>query len=149
VSTKDWFIRTIALFLVLGLMFGWHEWSDHTYLDLIFGGLVIALFEGEYLLKRVREEQRQNNKGQRQNTFLLERLEILLKLQREEQRQNKPLLESVEEGQRRNALLLERLEAEQQKLKRQQVRTTILIERIVSNTPAAADRMPGDDCDTP
>jgi hypothetical protein len=68
VSTKDWLIRTIPLFLVLGVLFGWHEWSDHTYLVLIFGGVRIALLEGESLVERLRQ-------GQRQNTLLLERLE--------------------------------------------------------------------------
>ena len=127
-STKDWLIRTIPLFLVLAVLFGWHEWSDHTYLGLIFGGVLIALFEGELLLRHLREEQRQNR-------LLLERVE-------EEQQQNALLLERLEEGQRR-------IETEQQKLIRQQVRATILIEGIVANMPAASNRMQTDDCGTP
>lgn len=91
-STKDWLIRTIPLFLVLGLLFGWHDWSDHTYLVLIFAGVVIALLEGAHFSQRLRESQRYHR-------LLLERLEA---------------------GQRKNTLLLERLEAEQQKLRRQQ-----------------------------
>jgi uncharacterized membrane protein (DUF106 family) len=90
--------------------------------------MVIALFEGEYLIKHLREEQRQNK-------LVLDRVA-------EEQQQNTFLLERLEEGQ-------QRIEAEQQKLKRQQVRATILIEGIVENTPAASGSVPSDDCDTP
>ena len=127
-SAKDWLIRTIPLFLVLNMLFGWHGWTDHTYLELIFVGMLIGLFEGGFLLEGVKERQSQN-------TLLLERLE-------EGQRENTLLLEQLEEGQRR-------VEAEQQKLKRQQVRATILIEGIMANMPAASDNMPSDDCGTP
>lgn len=123
-STKDWTIRTIPLFLVLGLNFGWHEWSDHTYLELLFYGMLIALFGGEYLIQHLREEQRQNK-------LTLDRIA-------EEQRQNGLRLERLEEGQRR-------IEAEQQKLNRQQVRTLILIEGMVAATPTSFDsRQSGD-----
>jgi len=127
-GTKDWLIRTIPLFLVLGVLFGWHEWSDHTYLGLIFGGVLIILFEGELLLRHLREEQRQNK-------VLLERIE-------EGQRRSTPLLERLEEGQ-------QRLEAEQQKLRRQQIREAVILEGILANMPPASDEMPGNDCETP
>ena len=74
-KTKDWLIRTIPLFLVLGLLFGWHDWSDHTYLLLIFGGVLIGLFEGESRLKRHTLLLERLEEGQRQNMLLLERLE--------------------------------------------------------------------------
>ena len=102
----------------MGLLFGWHDWSDYTYLRLVFGGVVIALFEGEFLLRHLRDEQRQN-------TLVLERLE-------EEQRQHR--------------LLLERLGAEQEKLGRQQTRETIVLEGILANMPTASDNLPSDDC---
>ena len=94
-GTKSWLIRTIPLFVVLGVLFGWHDWSDHKYLELIFGAVVIAVFEGDLLLRDLKEEQRQNK-------VLLERLE-------EGQRQHTLLLERLEEGQRLNTLLLERV----------------------------------------
>lgn len=134
-STKDWLIRTIPFFLVLGVLFGWHDWSDHTYLVLIFGGVVIALLEGESLVGRLGERQHQN-------TLLLERLE-------EGQRKNKLLLERVVEEQRQHGLLLERLGAEQEKLRRQQIRETIVVEGILASMPAASAKMPSDDCGTP
>jgi hypothetical protein len=119
-STRHWFIQTIPLLLVLNVLFGWHEWSDLTYLGLIFAGMLVALFEGGLLLDRL-------NQRQSQNTIVLERLD---------------------EGQRQNTLLLERLEAEQQKMKRQQVREAIVLEAIVANMPVASHEMPGDDCGT-
>ena len=130
-STKDWLIRTVPLFLVLGVLCGWHDWSDHTYMTLIFFGVLVGLFEGEFLLDHLRD-------GQRQNRVLLERAE-------KEQRENKLLLERVEEEQRENRLSLERLRAEQEKLRRQQIRETILVEEILANMPLA-DKAPGDDC---
>lgn len=133
-GTKGWLIRTIPLFVVLGVLFGWHDWSDHKYLELIFGAVVIAVFEGDLLLRDLKEEQRQNK-------VLLERLE-------EGQRQHTLLLERLEEGQRLNTLLLERVGAQQEKLARQQIRETIVLEGILANMPLSV-KMPNDDCGTP
>ena len=124
VSTKDWLIRAIPLLLILNFIFGWHEWSDHTYLIVIFGGLLIAVLEGARLVGRLEDEQRQNKR-------LLEHIQ-------EEQEQATKLLERIEDGQKR-------IETGQQKLMRQQVRATILIERVVATTPTGSDKDAIDD----
>ena len=124
VSTKDWLIRVIPLLLVLNFIFGWHEWSDHTYLIVIFCGLVIAVLEGDRLVGRIED-------GQRQNKRLLERVQ-------EEQQQNTMLLERIEDRQKR-------IETEQQKLRRQLVRASILIERVVATMPTVSDKEVNDD----
>ena len=123
-SAKDWLIRTIPLLLVLKMLLGWHEWDDHTYLELIFFGMLIVIFEGGFRLEGVKERQQQN-------TLRLERLE-------EGQRENTRLLERLEEGQ-------QRLESEQQKVRRQQARDAIVLEGIVAVMPESPNAMPNDD----
>jgi len=90
----------------------------------IFCGLVIAVLEGDRLVGRIED-------GQRQNKRLLERVQ-------EEQQQNTMLLERIEDRQKR-------IETEQQKLRRQLVRASILIERVVATMPTVSDKEVNDD----
>lgn len=104
-STKKWLVWTIAV--VLSLLFGWHEWSelfsgrwsDHTYLELIFLGIMVALFEGGSLVKRLGREQRDRIESiaeeQRKTIAILERLEHEHRKLNRQQVSNLILIEQV------------------------------------------------------
>lgn len=107
-----WVIGVWFLMGLFGLPYSWYRWTDHQYLFGIFSLIVIGLFEGYQRLKYLRED-----------------IEAGFKRLEEEQPENRAMLQEIEAG-------LKRLEAEQQKLKRQEVRNTILMEQIVANLPS-------------
>ncbi|MGA2117317.1 MAG: hypothetical protein ABSH56_21470 [Bryobacteraceae bacterium] len=113
-----WVVWVFGIWFLMGLMglpYSWDRWTDQQYLSAIFFLILVGLFEGYHRLKCLREE-----------------IEAAFNRLEEGQSENSAVLEHIEAG-------LKRLEAEQQKLNRQEIRNTILVEQIVANLPSSSD----------